>query len=181
MNDLVEFWRRSQLSHPPFVHPDDRAFLQNELANKSNRANFDGYIQGERFSPDDRSLHLSLFPVPYAGDLEKAKVIVLLLNPGFNYSDYWAESKALKFRERLKRNLDQDFDGVKFPFMFLDPQFCWSSGFQWWEGKLRDVISKIAETKSKSYFEALRFLSKHLACIELFPYHSSLLPRSKTN
>lgn len=176
MNDLVQFWKdwkRSQRSKPPFVHPKDRPFLQDQLADPSNRANFDSYIRGQRFSPDCKSLHLSLFPVPYAGDLERATVIVLLLNPGFKYSDYW-EEEIPEFRERLERNLHQKFNkSEEFPFMFLDPKFCWSSGFQWWERKLRDVIRKIAEANSKSYSEALSILSRQLACVELFPYHSS--------
>jgi hypothetical protein len=182
MNNLVQFWKDwkpSQHSKPPFVHHEDLPSLQREFADQSNRANFDRYIDGPRFSPNDNFLHLSLFPVPYAGNLKSATVVILLLNPGFNYGDYWAEYKNREFRDRLKRNLNQDFDGIDFPFMFLDPKFCWSSGFQWWEQKLRDVARRIMERTSKSYSKALCFLSRRLACVELFPYHSFSLRSPK--
>jgi hypothetical protein len=119
-------------------------------------------------------LHLSLLPVPYIGNLEESEIVILLLNPGFEYSDYWAESNAPEFRNRLEQNLYQSFDGIEYPFLYLDPQFCWHSGFRWWERKLRDVLQRIAISKFKGdYREALRDLSQKLACVELFPYHSA--------
>jgi hypothetical protein len=80
----------------------------------------------------------------------------------------------LPFRKRLEDNLQQSFKGVEFPFLWLDPQFCFHSGFVWWEKKLRDVTTAIAERKFKGrYLDALRYLSGKLACLELVPYHSS--------
>jgi len=78
-----------------------------------------------------------------------------------------------EFRQRRIDNLRQSFGGVEFPFLGLDPQFCWHGGFVWWEKKLRGVITEIASKRFKGrYFEALRDLSKKLACVELVPYHS---------
>jgi hypothetical protein len=176
---LIEFWQRCPLDKQPFVHPDDLHSLQRVLSKKSrwvekDATSFSSYIAHSRFGdPDDDLLHLSLLPVPYVGDLRNAKIVILLLNPGFDYCDYWAEHEMPAFRERLGRNLSQSFEGIEFPFSGLDPQFCWYSGFMWWERKLREVIQQIAKSRNWSYRDALRDVSQNLACIELLPYHSA--------
>jgi hypothetical protein len=176
-NDLINFWRRCRLAAPPFAHPDDLSILRQKGAKliDDEPTNFDTFIAGNRFGDfDDRRLHLSLLPVPYVGDLSRAKIVILLLNPGFSYADYWAETKMPAFRKRLEDNLQQSFKGVEFPFFGLDPQFCFHGGFVWWEKKLRDVTTAIAKKKFKGrYLDALRYLSGKLACVELVPYHSS--------
>jgi hypothetical protein len=175
-NDLIEFWQQYALKEAPFAHPADLPILRvSSRWIEADAPNFEAYIAGPRFAnPDDDRLHLSLMPVPYIGDLRNAEIVILLLNPGFEYSDYWAETNAPDFRKRLVENLRQSFEDVEFPFIFLDPQFCWHSGFMWWEKKLREVIRKIAAHRfNGDYREVLRSLSSNLACIELVPYHSS--------
>src|SRR6266566_5689299 len=175
-SELINFWRRCELAVPPFAHPDDLSILRRRGGRliDADLVNFDTFIAGPRFGDfDDHRLHLSLLPVPYGGDLTHAEIIILLLNPGFSYVDYWAETNMPEFRQRRIDNLRQSFKGVEFPFLELDPQFCWHSGFVWWEKKLRDVITVIAEKKFKRrYIEALRDLSGRLASVELVPYHS---------
>jgi hypothetical protein len=174
-NALIDFWRQCKLNKPPFAHPDDLPFLQRDSRwVEDDAAAFDAYIAGQRFAnSDDNRLHLSLLPVPYVGNLRKAEIVILLLNPGFSYGDYWAESHGPGFRDRAVENLHQSFEGNEFPFMFLDPKFCWNGGFIWWEKKLRKVIQEIAANKfDGNYRDGLRSLSSKLACVELFPYHS---------
>lgn len=175
-NELINFWRRCPLTKPPFVHPDDLPILRSKYRKfcDEETANFQKFIGGSRFGDfDDHRLHLSLLPAPYVGDLGKAKIVILLLNPGFSYTDYWAESNSQAFSQRRKNTLCQLFNGDQFPFFELDPYLCWHAGFVWWEKKLRDVITKIAERKfNRCYFKALRDLSRKLACLELIPYHS---------
>lgn len=191
-NELIDFWQ-CELNSPPFAHPKDLDVLRSNprwIAN-DDPTDFASYIKSKRFedATDDR-LHLSLLPVPYVGNIRNAEIVILLLNPGFQYSDYWSETNNPEFRKRLKQNLQQSFDAVEFPFLFLDPQFCWPSGFMWWEKKLRDVLKEIALRKfSGNYHAALHDLSQRLACVELIPYHSrtfkdhkliSLLPSIQT-
>jgi hypothetical protein len=177
LNDLISFWQRCPTGKPPFTHPDDLRVLQKKgKTDVDERSmNFDSYLTDQRFGRfDDRRLHSSLLPVPYLGDLANAKIVILLLNPGLSYTDYWGEAKMSTFRRRLVDNLGQSFNGVEFPFLGLDPQFCWWGGFVWWEKKLRDVATIIADKKFYGkYFDALRDLSTKLACVELIPYHSS--------
>jgi len=175
-NSLVEFWRECPLDKPPYIHPEDLPILREKARwlDANDPLTFEHYLQSNRFgSPDDNRLHLSLFPVPYIGDLDTAEIFILLLNPGFEYSDFWADNENAPFRKRIQQNLRQDFSDTDFPFLKLDPHFCWHSGFMWWEGKLRDIAQKIARDKfDKSYLSALRDLSTKIACIELIPYHS---------
>ncbi len=136
---------------------------------------FSAFVSCSRFGNfTDKRLHLSLLPTPYGGDLRTADIFVLLLNPGFAFSDYHAETRVLQYRRRLEQMLAQDFKDTEFPFLWLDPEYCWSGGFCWWEEKLREVITIIAKEKFKdSYLNALRDVSKRLAHLELVPYHSS--------
>ena len=71
--------------------------------------------------PGDTRFHLGLVPAPFAGDIGRAKVIVLLLNPGPEPDDYFGEHKVPGFRDRLICNLRQDFSRTECPFVYLDP------------------------------------------------------------
>ncbi|MGA2898257.1 MAG: hypothetical protein ABSE27_11780 [Acidobacteriaceae bacterium] len=173
-NELVDFWQ-CEFAAPFFAHPADLPILRQEGDRfiDVDSVDFDSLISVRRFCPFDDRLHLSLMPGPYLGDLSCAEFVILQINPGLAYTDYWAESKVPEFRVRLKDNLRQSFNGIEFPFPFLDPQFCWTGGFTWWEKKLRGVLTLIADRKfDGSYFEALRDLSRKLASVELVPYHS---------
>ena len=176
-DDLISFWRRFDIVKQPFVHPDDWPILQkySELYIREEPKDFDAFVLDSNFGNfTDRRLRLSLLPCPYSGDLRAADIVILLLNPGFSLGDFYAETRVPKFRKSIERTLAQDFDGLEFPFVSLDPEYCWSGAFRWWEEKLRDVITFIAEKKfNGSYLKTLRDLSRRLAAIELFPYHSS--------
>lgn len=173
---IVEFWARCRLKEPPFVHPEDRPALLQYSKSKPDLATYDfqEFVLGPRFGAfSDSGLHFSLIPVPYAGDLARADIFVLQLNPGLNLIDYYAEWCVPEFRKRLESNLRQRLAKVEFPFLYLDPQFCWHSGFTWWEGKFRAVATAIADAKFQGrYIDALRDLSQRVVALELVPYHS---------
>ncbi|MBZ5531215.1 MAG: hypothetical protein LAO20_07275 [Acidobacteriia bacterium] len=174
--EIVKFWDKLGLNHPPFIHPDDKPAIERHKRQGSDLAkyDFDGFVRSTRFGAfEDHRFHLSLVPVPYAGNLAKADIFILLLNPGFDFVDYYGESRVLEFRQRIKQNLRQEFDGIEFPFLYLDPEFCWHGGFVWWEKKFRDVATKIAAEKfGGRYLDALRDLAHRVAAVELIPYHS---------
>lgn len=173
--DIVKFWSRLPLGTPPFIHPDDQQILErNRQDFIDEKLDFDSFVKSERFGAfEDHRFHFSLLPVPYVGDLKKADIFILLLNPGLDFIDYFAESRMTEFNSTLKRNLLQDFTSTSFPFLYLNPEFCWHGGFTWWERKLRDVATKIAEEKFKGrYLKAIQDLAHRVAAIELIPYHS---------
>ena len=147
---MVKFWRACPLAGPPFVHPEDIPILgpsaSGFLAHRD--THFRQFLAGPRFGdPDDDRFHFSLLPVPYMGDLQRADIFLLLLNPDFNVADYYAEWNVPDFRWRMERNLYQRLKGVKFPFLFLDPELCWHPGYRWWERKLRDVAVDSCQRK----------------------------------
>ena len=174
--ELVNFWNGCDLTIAPYAHPDDLAVLRqgNGKHIDATPRDFDDFIVSPRFGDfDDHRFHLSLLPVPYLGNIEKADIVVLALNPGFGFTDYYGESRVPAFRTRLEMSLRQSFKGIKFPFLGLAPEFCWHGGFSWWEKKLREVITLIAHDRfNGSYLRALQDLSCRLACVELVPYHS---------
>jgi hypothetical protein len=176
-NGLVEFWKQCKLGKPPFFHPADEDALWQKEGKfiETNAVSFESFVKNPRSGDENsRRLHLSLRPVPYLGNLARAKIFILLLNPGLAPADYWAETHSPMLRKRLENNLTQSFGGIGFPFLMLDPQFYWCPGFKWWEGKLRETIRRIArEQYNNKYIEAMRDLSRKLACLELVPYHSS--------
>jgi len=88
---IVEFWSKCPLGRPPFVHPDDRDALETSGPGvlKLPALDFKRFIRSERFGDfEDRRFHLSLLPMPYVGDLERADIFLLTLNPGCKVSDY---------------------------------------------------------------------------------------------
>ena len=181
-NSLVHFWEKFKIGEAPYIHPDDmsykfkkgQTFLERDCVHKD-EIDFRAFLKSERFGNDeDTKYHLSNLPSPYKGDLERADIYILLLNPGLSYTDYYGEYHSdSSLRRRLEANLRQDLGKTEFPFTWLDPNLCWHAGFMWWERKLRKVLRKIADKNHKgSYIDAMRSLSRRLACVEIVPYHS---------
>jgi hypothetical protein len=175
-SNLINFWRRCNLAKPPFAHPDDWSVLRRYQGRYIDEEpkDFETFVSSPRFGDfTDKRLHLSLLPIPYGGNLRTADIVLLLLNPGFSFPDYYAETRVPQFRRHLEQMLAQNFDGMIFPFIWLDPEYCWHGGFRWWEEKLREVITIVAnEQFDGRYLDALRDISKRLAHVELVPYHS---------
>jgi len=176
-NSLVEFWRRCDLRSVRKFHPDDAEYLEanvEKLIVPEQAQRFADYVNGKNFGRfDDPRFHSSLLPIPYGGNLAKADIFVLLLNPGFSFTDYYGETEVPAYRAALENNLRQSFANTDFPFLWLNPDFCWHGGFCWWEKKLRPTLTRIADKKFKGkYLDAMRSLSRRLAIIELIPYHS---------
>ncbi len=175
LNKLITFWRHCDFKAPPYFHPQDESVLREviDLSDTVPVNSLKEFVTGKTFGAfDDKQFHLSLLPVPYGGNIEQADIIILLLNPGFHISDYHAELHMPAYREKAIANIRQSDTKTEFPFIWLDPQFCWHSGFMWWEKKLQSVLKIIAEKNNCTYLSALQNMSKRLAQIELVPYHS---------
>jgi hypothetical protein len=117
--EIVEFWRACQLDKPPFVHPDDAPVLRSRFGDltKDLPHDFDEFVASSRFGQfEDKKFHFSLYPHPYAGDLGKADIFLLQLNPGMNLADYHVEWDGPAYRSILTQNIRQDLEGWEFPF-----------------------------------------------------------------
>ena len=120
----------------------------------------------------DKRFHLGLLPVPFLGDLLNASIYVLMANPGVTPDDY-REHEEPAFRRALLANLKQErLDGV-LPFLYLDPQFHWHDGFEYWDKKLGKTIRELSRVRGITEPEARAVLCGKLAVIQMFPYHSA--------
>lgn len=124
-------------------------------------------------APGDTCLHLGLIPQPFVGNVLRASIYILLLNPGLSPDDYYGEYQVPAYRRALLANLKQRWRGETMPFIFLDPRYSWHAGFAWWHGKFVRVIEKLAASRGVSFASARRILANRLASIELIPYHSA--------
>ncbi|HEY2826306.1 MAG TPA: hypothetical protein VGJ04_01800 [Pirellulales bacterium] len=165
-------WSKWQPNEPPHQFPGDEDILA-ELGSKEKTRVFrswEEYYQAPDFcEPGDTRLHLGLLPQPFIGNLRTAKVFVLMLNPGLNPNDYFAQYAQPGFRQAMLDNLAQR--NVE-TFTFLDPQFAWCSGFRYWHSKFSKLIEALADNGGRSFSQARKEFSKWLATIELVPYHS---------
>jgi hypothetical protein len=171
---LIQFWNECDLEEGPYCHPRDKDFLfHRRNASKIDTRmpkTADEWLVASRAS----AAQLSLLPSPYLGDLRRAEILLCLTNPGLSIVDFHAEQKVDKYREAIVRQVRQEkIDELDYPFFMLDPELCWSSAYQWWMGKFQGVIDDLAKVRHAGDFAAAnRTLSREVATIELFPYHS---------
>jgi len=166
---FLKSWGAFAPNKPPFVLPEDRVGVEKIRASSYvTHASWDEYIQSKDVDRKrDSRLHLGLLPQPFHGPITRAKVFILLQNPGLDPADYYAELVHQGFRQPL-------IDGYRVdrPFFFLDDRFAWHSGFRWWNRKLSKVISAVASHRGISRTEARQAVAEQVAAIELVPYHS---------
>ncbi len=177
---FLEEWAKWKPHHPPYVFPRDKALLSSlDHSAVASFTSLEAYANSRHFlNGDDVAMHLGLHPIPMLGDLSRAKIIFLLLNPGLKPGDYYAEQDRGNYWKALRRSTQQKLTGVEYPFLFLDPAFSWHSGFLWWTRKLRLIIQRASE-KDGGVKGALRLLANSVANIELYPYHSLKFKLSK--
>ncbi len=165
-HSLVEGWRKCNLESPPYLFLGDEKHLSWFLDTKI-YCSFEEYVTSPEFGVSDTKLHLGLLPLPFAGNLEAASIFILMLNPGLSAGDYFAEQKVLEFKNAHIRSLRQENADDDFPFIFLNPDFAWHPGFGYWQKKFHNLIDEIRKKHQISYQNAMRILSKKLACLDL--------------
>jgi hypothetical protein len=129
-SDLIEFWQRCNLAGAPFAHPDDWPVLRRDQGRHIHEEpqDFAAFVSGHQFGDfKDTRLHLSLLPVPYGGDVGAAEIVVLLLNPGFTFTDYYAETRVPEYSRRLEIRLSLccDLGSPIRPSMRLQVRVLW--------------------------------------------------------
>lgn len=177
MSELLQAWRDWEKTQPPYVLEADKEILASTRSMLATETSFtewqDVYTREEFGKPGDHKLHLGLMPHPFCGDLRNARAYLLMLNPGYGPHDYFAELESPTYEAAVRKNLKQTFGEDEYPFFLLDPQFAWTGGYMWWHKKFASTIENLSEANGVSYSKARHFLSKHIASIELLPYHST--------
>lgn len=132
-------------SGPPFIADCDRELIVLVLS----------------ADPRARSeLHFEALPEPYAGDPERATVVLLSLNPGWADTDRIENNPVEDWEAEARRNLTFS---ARTPFVHIDPRFRdKTGGGQWWSRRLR----RLAEAASWEQ------VGQRLMVLEFFGYHS---------
>lgn len=102
---------------------------------------------------------LQYFPEPFVGDVIKAKAILLNLNPGIDVSNKQFHSQE-RYLTRANKNIRHV--ELKFPFFLLDPELEGLPGHEWWNKKLKRLITETSVEK----------VANGIACIEIHGYPS---------
>ncbi len=106
------------------------------------------------------NLRLDTLPDQVIGGLDKAEVVFLLLNPGFDDKDITVN---LALPEFVEANLHNLTDPYASPFYYFGSGFETTGGYIWWARILRPLIKAgVSETT----------LRDKIMAIEYFPYHS---------
>lgn len=169
MHELISAWSGVATDRAPYLLPGDEAVLgTNGLVCRFN--GWDSFVADPDFGARGKSrLHLDLLPMPFVGNLKTSSVFLLMLNPGFGPHDYFGEYCVPEYRSVAEQNLRQHKDSS---FFFLDPQFSWHGGFDYWHTKLCELIAALSKRTAISYGQARRSFQTQIAAIELAPYHS---------
>lgn len=109
---------------------------------------------------DFHNLSVELLPQPYLGNVQSAKVICLLLNPGCSGTEDNAELNCQRLQKALRENLDSGGSRL----VYLDDEFDWTSGGKWVRRKILNPLSSHGVTRDD--------LNRNFAIVEYFPYHS---------
>jgi len=108
---------------------------------------------------DDYKIHSSIFPAPFMGNILTAPLVILVLNPGYDVKE--ENAGYYKNYESWWLKQIQHISPVKdLPLFCLEDKYIIHSPY--WKEKLQPLIDKVGKEK----------LSRNLAKIQFFPYHS---------
>jgi hypothetical protein len=143
MTDIANPWLRLPRV-PPYVLDVDRDFI----------------LRHNTVAPDDYKIIDHCIPEPFIGNPETAKVVLLLLNPGFNKNTDSDSHRRSDFKDAIFRNIRRETQ--EYHFYPLNPDFKDTACGEWWRRRFRTLIEKVDK----------RVLADKLLAIQLFPYHS---------
>ena len=132
---------------------------------------------------EEVKVRTDLYPEPYIGNIEKAKVIILASNPGLktiigNKKFNCEELKWYNTHPEVKDILQQNLVGKvkEYPYYYLNENIKKDSpGHDWLEVRTKE-LQEVCTSKGLS----IKQLSERIACIQFFPYHSVKIKYLKT-
>lgn len=172
VEELISFWRKLSLNEnlkTELIHPEDEKYIKAE--DKCYFNSFKEYKDSNLYGENECKFHVGLAPSPYCGDIRKAKIFILLLNPGFAEQDYFDFEKP-DFRKQIMNDLYQTNLNNEFPYGGFNPDLSYQDGARWIRNKFENLAQTIRRQNNISYINALKLLSQNIATLERFPYHS---------
>jgi hypothetical protein len=176
-NKLVNFWKEvaNHTSSKSKIHPNDsidEKYLINGLRP-------DDINRVYEMDNNPTKLHNEMIPVPYVGDILNAKIFYVTLNPGYEHGDYFVYKHTKGLNEDLLNNLKQESPNVDYPFFCLNPSYCHTGGYRYWEKMLKKLIARVIENGDStiSEIDVREYLAKNFAVIEMTGYPSKSCDR----
>ena len=173
--DLVPAWRTVDVdSYGPRILECDRKILKRRRRRELEicYTSWQDVLLDLSNCKDRKKLHLNRIPVPYVGDVSKASIFILTLNPGHELADYYFEFEDDAYRQALVNNLKQENLDPKFPFFYLNPRFSTTGGYSYWFPKFKEVIMRLMVKCEITFDEAHSKLAQKIAVIQIVPYTS---------
>lgn len=109
---------------------------------------------------------LTVLPDPYLGNLNDAKVVCLLKNPGYQEGDAAICCQGKFYFSQNRASLLHQSDP---PFYVLDERVNFSGGYIWW----RRILNRIFNDSGMETSKAMKAINRNLMCVQYFPYHST--------
>ena len=185
INELKEFW--SKYTHYQ-LHPDDKKYLgQNkdkyclEISIEEIRKKYGHDLKAdqtrEKFISDKNNKNkilTNLLVVPFFGDVESAKIYILMGNPGFHTGDYVDEIENKDYQELVNKNLKLELK----TFKSLHENAINTGGYRYWSqnGRIPKITKLLTELNNKDYSQNYEFVKNSICVIESIAYHSCNKP-----
>ena len=186
--ELKNFWKNYNSYK---LHPEDENYLgQNklkyclEISIEELRAKYGSDLKSdntrEKFINDKQNRNKilnNLFVVPFFGDVENAKIYILMGNPGFHTGDYIDEIEDKKYIELLKENLKLNSN----TFTCLKDEAFNTGGFRYWSnrGRIPKISKFLTSLNNQSSLKNYEFVKKSICVVESIAYHSCNKPNDE--
>ena len=145
-------WLKLNTEKPPYILNIDSKTI-NEFNSRRNNENY--------------KIRLDNLPTPYAGNFNKAKILLLQLNPGSEILPGLEPTENHEFLiyKNLKKVLAKSLkhEDMEYPFYWLNPEFMLTGGFKYWARIFSTVINNRKDYKK---------IANKICCVQYFPYHS---------
>lgn len=171
---LAEFWS----SHPHRgFHPKDEPHIPpNQVIQWSVKEAKGGFQALRSDKSLQRKLHGNLFPLPYMGNLDQARVFILFGNPSLGARSY-AHEHLNKYVVSLHI---QNLKGNCKSFMSLDPGLDGKGGNKYWRRVFKRLAKEIASAKRIDRDESYALIAERVAVLEACAYRSYRSPGNWT-
>jgi len=185
------FWSRYR---PYMLHPEDERIFSDtssplygkldsnfkHIEIKSLNVKYNNNLKDEKNNKHFKQslrpniLHSNLFCLPFIGNIENAKFIILYGNPGLDLGDYDDEHKNNDYIEKVKKNLQFKEEG----FFCLDNISKNTGAYKYWREKKRfeKIINGYATKKNCTSSESFDFICRSTCLLESVAYHSPETP-----
>jgi hypothetical protein len=179
-SSLVRNWKSFNANTFPYILEADHEFFESDRSGRiiDPSRTLQQHIRWTRSHNTGKStMHLGLLPTPFLGNLKKAKIFILMLNPGFKELSYLVQHNY-RYRSEKLRTLLQSNERDLYPFTPLNPRNALMPGSRYWNGKFNDLVVYLASERRMSLESALQRIAKRVAVLQLIPYHSASTPKS---